>query len=607
VTVTGAGGSGKTRLALQVAAELVGEFDDGVFFVPLALLRDAELVLPTVAQSIGLRESHELRGKTTLLLLDNLEQLLDAAPDVADLLTTSPRLKLLATSRAPLRIDGEQEYALEPFTEEEAVEFFMDRARAVRSGVSANGAVTEICRRLDRLPLALELAAARVKLLDPPVLLERLDRRLPLLTSGRRDAPERQRTLRSTIEWSHDLLDKGQKQLFGELAVFVGSFLLEVAEEVCGAELEELAALVDLNLLKALGDGRFLMLETIREYALERLEQLPERGDLQRRHAETFVALAEAAGGEQFFEGSQALAFERVARENDNFRAAIEWSVESGRADLALRFAEALWFFWQARGHVREVGPWMEAALAEADPDLPQRLWGVLVLSGAALFEGDLERGRELKEEALAGFERRGEVRWTAALLADLGAIAIEQGEYDRARELLEQSLVLRSQPEARIGLGRTLAGIGELALAENDLERAESFFRQACAHAAEEAPGSTPAAWFAEGLAESLRRQGKVEDAGRIYREALVIYRNVGAQEGIAGCLGGLAALAASQGDGQRAGRLVGAAESLRNEWHAEPGLLERTPREVPETAKAEGAAMTLDEAVEYALKDSD
>jgi predicted ATPase/class 3 adenylate cyclase len=603
VTITGAGGSGKTRLSLQVAAELVGEFEDGVFFVPLSPLRDAELVLPTIVQTLGLRDIGELANRDTLLLLDNFEQLLSAARDVAELLANTPRLKLLVTSRAPLRIDGEREYALDPFVEDEAVEFFRERARAVRADVSLNGAVAEICRRLDHLPLALELAAARVKLLDPALLLERLERRLPLLTAGRRDVPERHRTLRLTIEWSYDLLDDRQKNLFAQIAVFAGTFSLEAVEEVCDVELEQLAALVDLSLLKATGAGRFLMLETIREYALERLEQLSEPEELRRRHAETYLAFAETVGGLHVFEGSQPRRIERLAEENDNFRAAIGWALEHRNGDLVLRFASALWFFWSTRGHTTEAGPWVEAALAHSAPQLPERVWGLLVLSELAGREQDFDRVRELTEEALAGFRARSDVWGTAALLDDLGSLAIQRGDHALARELLAEGLELRGRPEARSGLWHTLWYLGELALIENDLEQAESLFRQAYADISEQDPAALHTAACAESVAESLRRRGATEEAGRFFRQTMLISQELGDIHGVAESLDGLAAVAASRGEQDRAGRLVGAAESLRDEWHTDPGRPERIPRDIPEAAKAEGSAMTLDEAVAYAL----
>ena len=253
VTVTGAGGSGKTRLALQVAAELADDFSDGVFFVPLAPVQDAALVAPTIARATGVRDLEDLRESEALMLLDNLEHLLPAASELSSLLATAANVKLLVTSRIRLHVSAELEYPLAPFAEDEAIEFFVERARAVRRDVRHDAAVGEICRRLDGLPLALELAASRVKVLDPPLLLERLGRSLPVLTGGSRDAPERQQTLRATLEWSYTLLETRLQQVFTRLAVFAGSFSLEAAEQVARAELDEISALVDWSLLKPIG------------------------------------------------------------------------------------------------------------------------------------------------------------------------------------------------------------------------------------------------------------------------------------------------------------------------------------------------------------------
>ncbi len=291
LTLTGPGGTGKTRLALQVAAELVGTQRDGVFWVPLVGLSDPELLDSEVAQTIGAPDDLTgfLRGRQLLLLLDNFEHLLDAAPAVSTVLGAGTGVRLLVTSRAPLRVAGEQEYRLEPLPASDAVTLFVERARAVGRELTPDPTVDAICRRLDGLPLAVELAAARTKLLAPERLLERLDSALPILTGGARDAPERQRTLRATIEWSYDLLDPASRELFARLSVFSGTFPLEAAEEVCGADLDGLATLVDSSLVKPVGDDRFLMLDTIAEYARERLEDIGAE-EFRSRHAGYFAA-----------------------------------------------------------------------------------------------------------------------------------------------------------------------------------------------------------------------------------------------------------------------------------------------------------------------------
>ncbi len=287
VTLTGPGGSGKTRLALQTAAELVESFEGGVFWVGLSAVSDPELVLPTVAQAIGAQNgvADHIRDKHMLLLLDNLEQVVDAGPDLSQMLQLCPNLQLLATSRALLRIAGERDYPVDPLPDDDAVALFQERATVAEP----LEAVHEICRRLDGLPLAVELAAARTRLLPPAQLLERLDMALPVLTGGRRDAPERQRTLRATIEWSYELLGNEERQLFRRLAVFAGSFTLEAAEVVCDADLETLESLLEQSMLRRWASGRLSMLETIREYAVERLDESGEVEEIRRRHADFFL------------------------------------------------------------------------------------------------------------------------------------------------------------------------------------------------------------------------------------------------------------------------------------------------------------------------------
>jgi predicted ATPase len=294
LTLTGTGGVGKTRLAQQAASELADEFRDGVWFVSLAALRDPELVLPTVGRTLNvsepLRLEEYLREKQLLLVLDNFEQLLEAAPQLAELLGQAPKLKLLVTSRESLHLAGEQGYPLPPLTDPEAERLFLERAQATTPGFRPNEHVPAICRRLDNLPLALELAAARVRVLSPQALLARLEQRLPVLTSGPLDAPERQRTLRATTQWSYELLEAEEQRLFAELAVFVGGCTLEAAEQVVGADLDRLQSLVEKSLLHQIGD-RFSMLETIREFGLELLGQGGDVQDLRRRHARFFAQL----------------------------------------------------------------------------------------------------------------------------------------------------------------------------------------------------------------------------------------------------------------------------------------------------------------------------
>src|SRR5215210_930596 len=364
VTLTGAGGSGKTRLALQVGAELLDRFSGGVFFVPMAPLTGPELVRSTVARIAGARELEELADRSALLVLDNFEHLLDAASDVAALLAAGTSAKVLATSRAPLRIQGECEYAVDPLPEGDAVELLVQRARSVRRDFVPDDCATEICRRLDGLPLALELAAARLRSLDSATLLERLDRRLPLLTGGARDAPARQRTLRATIEWSYDLLPSDLQELFGRLAVFAGTFSLGAAEQVAGATVETLGAIAEASLVKPLVGTRFLMLETIRELGLERLAQLDDVAELRARHARYYHSIALSASLDTDVAAEQRP--EIVIPEAPNLRAALSWALETGETEFGLNLLVDLEQFW-VLGYTAEGMRWYSAFLERAD------------------------------------------------------------------------------------------------------------------------------------------------------------------------------------------------------------------------------------------------
>jgi predicted ATPase/class 3 adenylate cyclase len=444
LTITGPGGTGKTRLALQVAAELVGSLADGVFWVPLAGLNDAGLVLPTVGQTIGATGdlTEHLRDKELLLLLDNAEHVLAAAPELAELLTLSPRLRLLVTSRAPLHVSAEKEYPLDPLQTTDAATLFVERARAAGLDLDADSTVEAICRRLDGLPLAVELAAARAKLLDPAMLLGRLERVLPLLTGGARDAPERQRTLRATIEWSYDLLDDDGKRLFGALSVFAGSFSLGAAEEICDADVDTLAALVDFSLLKPMGDSRFLMLETLKEYAGERAEELGGTHELRRAHATWMLDIAEAAARDLLAGQSQGNWMTLLEQEHDNLRKAFDWLHDSGEHSRELRLAVTLAAFWHGRGHLREG----LRRLRQAAACLPQASEDRLTaLRRAAMIANELREDAEacrLADEALEVARAIGDRRSEALAFFTLGYVLTEvdpeaaRRDYETALEL---------------------------------------------------------------------------------------------------------------------------------------------------------------------------
>ncbi len=427
LTLTGPGGAGKTRLALQAAAELVEAFRDGVFWVALAGLRDPDLVLPTIEQTLGAKTSlsEHVNEKQTLLLLDNLEHLLAIGPELAGVLARCPNLQLLTTSRAPLRIRGEREYPVPPLSDDDAVALF--RARA--TDTEPEDALLAICKRLDGLPLAIELAAARTRVLPPVKLLERLEERLPLLTGGPRDAPERQRTLRATIGWSYDLLSTEEQQLFTGLSIYVGGFTVEAVEEVLGQDLDTLEGLVEKSLVRRYGE-RFAMLETIREFADGRLETAWNRWKLSASHAEYFLDLSERAAAE--LDASERLSVLEI--EHDNLRAALTFLSGS---PLQLHLAAALWHFWLDRGHLSEGRAWLKAALAQRESASAEDLSGALQgASALARLQGDFQEARLYAEEGLAAARRERDPTLESRALGTLANVEIARGEYQYAAEL---------------------------------------------------------------------------------------------------------------------------------------------------------------------------
>src|SRR5215210_4343764 len=439
LTLTGPGGTGKTRLALQAATDLLEEFEGGTFFVPLAALTDPKLVTSAVAIPLGVLEAPDrpleegikehLREKKVLLVLDNFEQILQGAQLVARLLAACPDLKVLATSRIPLGIYGEREYpvpslslpdpdrlpSLERLTQYEAVRLFIERARDARPDFSLSNenapTVARICARLDGLPLAIELAAARVKVLTPQKMLDRLGDRLKLLTGGARDLPERQRTLRATMEWSHALLEEGERALFARLSVFAGGRTLDAIEAVCDPEgdlpvevLDGVESLVDKSLLReeaAGGEPRFVMLETVHEYAREKLEESGEAEELRRLHARYFFSLVERENG-TFKGGGRPEWFQLLEDEQDNFRAALAWTLESDEVEFGLRLAAALQPFWARGGHYSEGCSWLEAVLAKhGRASEAARAKALNARGWLAQWQGDVERASNAAEEGL--------------------------------------------------------------------------------------------------------------------------------------------------------------------------------------------------------------
>ena len=433
VTLTGPGGTGKTRLALQAAASVGDRFAGGVWWVPLAPLRDPALVLEGAARALGASgDLAEHIGDTPiLLLLDNFEHLVDAADGLAPLLARCPNLTLLVTSREPLHLAGEHEYAVDPLRPDEAIELFRARATAAKRDFATDDAVALICERLDRLPLAIELAAARVKVLSARALLDRLEQRLPLLADGARDLPERQRTLRATIEWSHELLTEDEQRLFARLAVFRGGCTIEAAEAVVSADLGTLQSLVDKSLVRLRGD-RLGMLETVREYAVERLEASGEAEELRDRHAEHFLALAEEA--EPHLRGDPKEWVDRLVGDLDNLRSAQDWFGARGREHDEVRLMAALWRLWMLVGRFSEGMRRMRVVQAGGAPGTPARATALNGLTAIASSSGDWEAGAVAAEEALGLHELHGN-RWGVANTTFLlGHIAAHAGDLAGAR-----------------------------------------------------------------------------------------------------------------------------------------------------------------------------
>ena len=619
--LTGPGGVGKTRLAQQVAAGQGDAFDDGVVTVGLAPLRDPALVIPTLARALDVRDAGEqplgerlvahLREKELLLLLDNCEQVADAAPELAALLGACPRLRVLATSRAALRVRGEQEFAVPPLAlpdptqvadpvalaQVPAVALFVRRVQAAQPDfalTAANAAtVAEICRRLDGLPLALELAATRVKLLPPAALLARLDRRLEVLTGGARDLPARQQTLRATLAGSYDLLDADAQALFRRLAVFAGGCTLDAAEAVCrgqtiaggedraadsGQTLTALGALADHSLVRldagdpaSEGDeeSRLSMLETIREYATERLTASGEEAEAWRRHAAYYLALAEAA--EPFLLGPQQVTWlARLARERDNLRAALRWARESGESEVGLRIAGALWRFWRLHGYVSEGRGWLDALLARGDTEGgPTRsaagAKALRIAGNLAFFQGDYERAWALYGDSGRLYDALGDEEGRAGTLHNLALVASVRGEDERAWALYEESLRLARRAEAGESVVTVaLCNMGNLARQRGEDERARALLEEGLALCRRRGDVLEIAMVLAD-LADLLRAQDDAEGAMDRYRESLALCGAASYARVVAQCLEGVAAVAAARGRPECAARLAGAAAALR------------------------------------------
>jgi predicted ATPase len=591
LTLTGPGGSGKTRLALEAAASLVPEYKAGVFWVGLAALRDPALVVETVAQTLGAKDglTEHIGERDLCLLLDNLEQVIEAAPELSTLLSDCPNLTLLVTSRELLRVQGEVEYPVPPLRELEAVSLFCDRAQ-----MEPSEEIAELCARLDSLPLAVELAAARTKALSPAQILERLSQRLDLLRGGR-DADPRQQTLRATIAWSYDLLSEDEQQLFRRLSVFAGGCTLEAAEEVCGTDLDTLQSLVEKSLLR-FSNERYWMLETIRDYAVQRLDEA-ESDAVHRRLRQYVVSLSEASARDLHTAAESAMSA-RLAPDYANVRTAVSYALAAGEPDDVGRILGAIYPFLISHGYLGEVSEWTEAALAARDRLSTRGLAEALVGGGEiARFAGDLDRAVELKEELATLQVDLHRPNWRTAMLADLADIALDRHDFAGARRYAEECA-------AAGGGARAALCLAELALRDGDLESAQAEARTALAGYEE---GAFNHACGLEILAEVARRSGNVAGARDRFRDALRSFVALGDGGHIADCLDGLGRLAADAGDSERAGRLHGVAERLRETRGRRPIRADLPFPAVPDDALEGGRAMRVEDALEYALASVD
>ena len=613
LTLTGPGGSGKTRLGIEAAATLVPEFKAGVFWVGLAPLRDPALVSEAIAETLGAKDglAEHIGERQMLLLLDNLEQVIAVAPELATLVEACPHLRLLVTSRERLRVRGEVEYPVAPLADPEAIDLFCARART-----EPDDAIRRLCRALDNLPLAIELAAARVAVLSPAQILERLSGRLDLLKGGR-DADPRQQTLRATIEWSFELLTPAEQRLFARLAVFAGGATLEAADQVAGADLDTLQSLVDKSLVRRTGE-RFWMLETIREFAVERLTASGQADELRRRFAEHFLALAEAAFPHlepEVLMGRHAW-IDRLHGEVDNLRQALDHFATMGPAESWLRLAGALPDFWIARGHAVEGLSVISRALEANPAPTAARARALTGASDLAEVNGEhSQRGRLWTQEALALHRELGDRSGIAKATFRVGADALQDGEWDRATELLNESLAhFRGTGELYFvpWITRTLAWARARS---GDLPGARELYEEGLRAAREVGSTSAEAALLGS-LGWLAGKEGRTPDAMGLYHQSLTLKREIGDLGEIAVSLSGICLALARMGEWPAAARLLGSAAALVEEVGIGEAWVAGDREEALNLARAqlgeaafsqawdEGARLTLDEAMDFALE---
>jgi predicted ATPase/tRNA A-37 threonylcarbamoyl transferase component Bud32 len=695
ITLTGPGGIGKTRLALQVAGEIGDQFSSGVCFVSLSIVGEPGLIASTIAQALGVREIGNQSAQESLkdyfgeldlpmlLLLDNFEHLVSAAPVISDLLSVGPKLKVVVTSQSPLHIYGEHEFPVPPLALPDpkslphldvlsrlpAIALFVERARAVKHDFALTkenaSAVAAVCARLDGLPLAIELAAARIKLLSPTAMLARLESCLNLLTGGARDLPTRQQTLRGTVDWSYSLLNPAEQTLFHRLSVFLGGCTLEAVEAVCDTAgdlgldvLDGMASMVDKSLAQqveeAAGEARFVMLSTIREYALERLAASDDVAATRRSHAAYYLVLAEEGALEA---AAHPEWLDRFEVEHDNFRAALEYLIKIGDADWGLRLGAALFRFWETREYLTEgrnrIARLLALEGAAERPRLRARLlFADAVLAGEQgdytsaqqLFEDSLETCLELNdnrgvavalnalavnardrgelatacflfERCIAAWRDAGDAADVARALSNLANVTKLQGEPARASSLYDECLAIFRKVGDVAGIAWTLNYQGDVAREGNDLAAARSFYEQSLAAFSLSRDGWGIASALSD-LASLSWDEGDNNEARRLYGESIRMFQNLGHRRGIARVLECLAANAAAQSNAEQSLRFAGAAAALRQrlgtpltpaEQHKMEKVLEFARRTLGNaaglTAWMEGWALPVEQAIQEAL----
>ena len=655
LTLTGPGGIGKTQLALRIAEDLVDAFKEGVFFVALASLTDPALLIPALMQTLEIREiegqpqleslkSH-LRPRQLLLLLDNFEQISPAAPLVAQLLSAAPQLKVLITSRNRLQLYGEQEFEVPPLPlpdleqkpslaeleQSPAVRLFVERSQTVKPEFTLTtenaAAIAKICIHLDGLPLAIELAAARSKLFSPAAFLKRLENRLNTLVSGPCDLPDRHRSLRAMLDWSYNLLKPAEQLLFARLAVFVGGCTIETAEAICADiagqtqdVLNVIVSLLDKSLLwhkdQPGGEVRVGMLEIIREYARERLEESGEANILRKRHAQHYLELAEEAEL-KLMGPDQAPWVERLESELDNIRAALQWALQQPGEDTALRLSTALYQFWQGQGLLSEGRKWLEAALSSSINASDLLAAKAYRAAGAiALYQGDYKWSTRFQEEGLKLLRKVDDKPGIAKAINNLGTIEMHQGHHERAAEFYQESLAIWKELDNIPTVAIILYNLGTLALYQRDYEQATLLLEES-QQKSQEAGNKLLLAYILTALGHVLLGQAHYEQAENRIKEGLRIHQELQEKESVPWSLEGMAAVAELQGDWERAARLWGAAEGLRESVGAPTPLAEKEYYQMllsathsrltaPEWAAAwdTGRAMSLEQAIAYALE---